>query len=53
MLNTTNYQENTNQNYSELSPHTNQNDHHHEVHKQHMQSRMWRKGKPPKLLVGM
>ena len=28
MLNITKYQKNANQNYSELSPHTGQNDHH-------------------------
>ena len=34
MLNITNYYRNGNQNYSEISPHTNENGHHHIIYKQ-------------------
>ena len=53
MLNITNYQRNANQNYSEVSPHTCQNGHHQKVYKQLMLERVWTKGNPPTLLVGM
>ena len=39
MLNITNYQRNANQNYSEVSPHTGQNDHRQKIYKQQM---LWR-----------
>ena len=53
MFNITNYQRNANQNYSEVSPHTSQNGHHHKVYKQLVLERVWRKGNPSTLLVGM
>ena len=34
MLNITNYQRNANQNYNEVSPHTDQNGHHQKIYKQ-------------------
>ena len=33
--------------------HTQQNGHHEKVYKQQMLERVWRKGNPPALLVGM
>ena len=53
MLNITNYQRNANQNYDEVSPDTGQNDHHQKIYKQLMLERVWRKGNPLALLVGM
>jgi len=58
MLSITNYLRNAKQNYNELSLHTVQNDHHQkkkkkEIHKQFMLDRVWRKGNPPTLLLGM
>ena len=47
MLNITNFLRSANQNYNEVSPHANQNGHH------HMMERVWRKGNSPTLLVGM
>ena len=49
----TNYQRNANQNYNEVSPHTSQNGHHQKIYKQQMLERVWRKGNPLALLVGM
>ena len=49
----TNYQRNANQNYSEVPPHTNQNGQHKKVYKKEIQEKIWRKGNPPTLLVGM
>ena len=45
--------ENTNQNYHEISPHTDQNGHHYKIYKQLMLERVWRKRNPLVLLVGM
>ena len=53
LLNITNYQRNANQNYSAVSSHTTQNGHHHKIYKQQMLERVWRKGNPLALLVGM
>ena len=53
MLNITHYQRNARQNYNEVSPHTGQNGYHQKIYKQKMLERMWRKGNPPALLVGM
>ena len=36
-----------------LSPHSGQNGHHQKVYNQSMLERVWRKGNPPTLLVGM
>ena len=44
---------NANQNYNEVSPHTSQNGHHQKIYKQEMLERVWRKGNPHTLLVGM
>ena len=53
MLNITNYQRNANQTYNEVSPHTSQNGHHQKIYKQQMLERVWRKGNPLALLVGI
>ena len=53
MLNITNYYRNANQNYNEVSSHTSQNDSHQKIYKQYMLERVWRKGNPSVLLVGM
>ena len=53
MLNITNYQRNANQNCNEVPPHTGQNCHHQKVFKSQMLERVWKKGNPPTLLVGM
>ena len=42
-----------NQNYNEVSLHTGQNGHHQNIHKQEMLERVWRKGNPLALLVGI
>ena len=52
MLNITPYQRNANQNHSEILPHTNQNGHHQKVYEQILE-RVWRKGNPLTLWVGM
>ena len=44
---------NANQNYNEVSPHTSSNGHHQKIYKQQMLERVWRKGNPLALLVGM
>ena len=53
MVNITNHQGNANQNHNVISPHTCQNGYHQKVHIQQMLARMWRKGNPHILLVGM
>ena len=53
MFNITNYQRNGIQNYNEVSPQSSQNGHHQKVYKQQMLEKMWRKGNPLALLVGM
>lgn len=52
MLDTINNQGNAKQNH-EIPPHTSQNGHHLKDKKQLLLARMWRKGDPPTLLVGM
>ena len=42
-----------NQNYNKLLPQTSQNGYYQKIYKQKMLERMWRKGNPPALLVGM
>ena len=49
MLIITKYQRKTNQNYSEVSPHTRQNGHHQKADKQQALERVWRKENPPTL----
>ena len=44
---------NANRNYNELLLHTDQNGHHHKIWKQEMLERLWSKGNPLALLVGM
>ena len=53
MLSITNHQGNATQNHNEISLHTSQNVLHQEDHKSQMLARMWRKGSPCALLVGM
>ena len=53
MFNVSNYSRNTNQNYDEMSPDTSQNSHHQNNYKQQMLERVWRKGNPLALLVGI
>ena len=51
ILNFTNHQGNANQNHNDTLPHTCQNDQTDE--RQQMLAKMWRKGNPCALLVGM
>ena len=52
MLNITNHQRYANQNPNEILPYTCQNSYHQQINKQVL-ARMWRKGNPFALLVGM
>ena len=52
MLSITSLQRDANENHNEVSSHTGQSDQHKQIHKQ-MLERMWRKGNPSALLVGM
>ena len=53
MFNIAHYERNANKNYNEIPPHTSQNDCNQKIYKQLMLDRMWRKGKPLALQVGM
>ena len=53
MLNIAHYQRNANKNHNEVPSHTSQNGCHQKVYKQQMLERVWRKGNPLILLVGM
>ena len=53
MLNITHYQRNANQNRNEVPFHASQNGCDAKVYKQQMLERVWRKGKPLKLLMGV
>ena len=53
MLNITHYQGNAKQNHNEVPLHDSQNGCYQKVYKQQMLERMWRKGNPLTLLVGM
>ena len=53
MLNITHYQKNANQNLNEVPLHTSLNGCYPKVYKQYMLERVWRKGNPLTLLVGM
>ena len=53
MLNITHYQRNANQNHNEVGFHVSQNGCDPKVYKQQMLERVWRKGNPLTLLVGM
>ena len=52
MLSITTHRRDANQNHSEIPPHTIENGHHKQTNKQVL-GRMWRKGSPSTLLVGM
>ena len=53
MLNITHYQRNANQNHNEVPSYAGQNGCNPKVYKQLMVERVWRKGNPLTLLVGM
>ena len=53
MLNITHYQRNANQNHSGVPLHASQDGCYPKVYKQSMLERVWRKGNPLTLLVGM
>ena len=53
MLNITHYQRNASQNHNEVPSHSGQNGCYQKVYKQEMLGKVWRKGKPLTLLVGM
>ena len=53
MLNITHYQRNANQNYNDVPSHADQNGCYQKVYKQYMPEKVWRKGNPLTLLVGM
>ena len=53
MLNITHYQRNANQNHYEVPFHVSQNGCDPKVYKQQVLERLWRKGNPLTLLVGM
>ena len=52
ILNIAHHYRNENQNYNEVPPHTTQNTYHQKVYEQLMLE-VWRKEKPPKMLVRM
>ena len=52
MLSITSHQRDANENHSEVPPHISQSGQHKQINKQ-MLERMWRKGNPSVLLVGM
>ena len=53
MFNITHYLRNENKNHNEIPFHASQNDCYSKVYKQYMLERVWRKGNPLTLLVGM
>ena len=53
MLNITHYQRNADQNHNEVPSHASLNGCYQQVYKQQMLERVWRKGSPLKLLMGM
>ena len=53
MLSVTTYQRDANLNHSEILLHTGQNGHYKQINKQQVLARLWRKGNPSALLVGM
>ena len=53
MLSITSHQRDANQNHNEIPLHTSQNGHHKQINKQQVLERVWRKGNPSTLLVGM
>ena len=53
MLSITSYQRDANLNHNEIPPHTIENGLHKQSNKQQVLERLWRKGNPSALLVGM
>ena len=53
MLTITSHQRDVNQNHNEIPLHTGQNGHHKQINKKQVLVRLWRKGNPSALLVGM
>ena len=53
MLSITSYQRDANLNHNEIPPHTVENGHHKQSYKQQMLERLWRKGNPSALFMGM
>ena len=53
MLSISSHQRDANEHHSETPLHTGQNDHHKQINKQQVLERLWRKGNPSALLVGM
>ena len=53
MLSITGHPRDTNQKHSEIPPHTGENGHRKQSNQQQMLVRLWRKGNPSALLVGM
>ena len=53
MLSITSYQRDANENHNEIPLHIGQNGHHKQINKKQVQVRLWRKGNPSTLLVGM
>ena len=53
MLNITHYQRNAKRNYNELPLHASKDGRYPKVYKQYMLERVWRKGNPLTVLVGM
>ena len=53
MVNITHYQRNANQNHNVVPSHAGQNGCYPKIYKQSMLERVWRKGNPLTLLVGM
>ena len=53
MLSITSHQRDANENYSEIPLHSSQSDHHKQINKQEVLVRLWRKGNPSTLLMGM
>ena len=53
MLSIASYQRDANYNHNEIPLHTSLNGHHKQCNKQQMLERLWRKGNPSALLVGL
>ena len=53
MLSITSHQRDANENHNKGPPHTSQSGHHNQINKQQVLERMWRKGNPSTLLMGM
>ena len=53
MLNITSHRRDANSKHSAIPLHTGKNGHHNQINKQQVLARLWRKGNPSALLVGM